>query len=64
MLPDESQIKKFKKSVGYFYPKHLKSFLDDASEGEIYKKDLDKFLQQFNDDYDFILKNPSKKKKH
>ena len=60
MLPDEVQIKKLRKLVGCFYPKHLKSFLDGASKSENY--DRDKFLQQFNNDYDFILKNPSKKK--
>ena len=61
MLPDESQIKKLKNSIGYFYPKHLKSLLDDASKGEVYKKGLDAFLQQFVNDYDFILNNPSKR---
>ena len=45
-LPDKVQIKEFKNS----------------SKSEIYEKDLDTFLQQFKDDYDFILENPLRRR--
>ena len=60
-LPDKVQVKKSQKSIGYFYLKYLKSFLSDVSLSKIYKKYLDIFLQQFSDDYEFILNNPQKK---
>ena len=45
-LPDKVQIKEFKNS----------------SKSEIYEKDLDTFLQQFKDDYAFILENPLRRR--